>query len=88
MFLCPPYCACKVTENKFGGEEQTTKRHLPRPKSRKTAKAQNKRLTQRTIAEPCSATSRLPLGLLPELFKFLQFVFHLEFEQRCPTKMS
>ena len=71
MFLSPPYCACKITENKCGGEEQTTKRHLPRPKSRKTGKAQNKRLARRTTAEPSSATSRPPLGLLPELFKFL-----------------
>ena len=70
MFLSPPYCACKITENKCGGEKSTTKRHLPRPKSRKTGKAQNKRLARRTTAEPSSAKSRPPLGLLPELFKF------------------
>jgi hypothetical protein len=29
-----------------------------------------------------------PLGLLPELLKFLQFAFRFEFEQRCPAKMS
>jgi hypothetical protein len=39
MFLSPPYCACKIKENKCGGEEQMTKRHLPRPKSRKMEKA-------------------------------------------------
>jgi hypothetical protein len=38
--LSPPYCACKITENKCGGEEQTTKRH------QETEKAQNKRLAR------------------------------------------
>jgi hypothetical protein len=88
MFLYLPYFTCQITENKCGGEEQTTKRHLPQPKSRKMGKAQNKRLTRRTTVEPNSAMCRPPLGLLPELFKFLQFAFRFEFEQRCPAKMS
>jgi hypothetical protein len=48
--------------------------------SRKMEKAQNKRFARRTSAEPSLDTSRPPLGLLPELFKFLQFVFRFEFE--------
>jgi hypothetical protein len=48
--------------------------------SRKMDKAQNKRLARRTTTEPSSATSRPPLGLLPELFKVLHFAFRFEFE--------
>jgi hypothetical protein len=38
--------------------------------SRKMEKAQNKRLARRIMGEPSSATSRPPLGLLPEPFNF------------------
>jgi hypothetical protein len=54
----------KRTENKCGEKNR-------RPNDiKKNGKSMNKRLAQRTTVERCSATSRPPLGLLPELFCF------------------
>jgi hypothetical protein len=44
----------------------------------KNGKSMSKRLARRITVEPSSATSRPPLGLLPELYKFLQFAFCFE----------
>jgi hypothetical protein len=67
-------------ENKCGGEEQTTKWHIPRPKSRKTEKA----WSNDSHDEPWQNPVRPRLVHCSVCFliflNFLYFSFHFEFE--------